>query len=1003
MYSKSLVLVPLMILATACGGGSGVKPDPVVQTTCGERLATAAFATRTITNPGISDTSCPVGETLIQAGSSFTTTTTTYSCPSASSISDPIATTSTSAPTVTQSKICRVGATPTCAQKLGTGSFIDSTQTISTTQNVCPENFNVVQEGLSDVTTRTLYSCSDPASTDDPVRSIITDPPQVKRPLMCNSTASKFSYFKIQTGVPDAQAAGFNGQGVKVAVLDEGFNTSHITFAGRTTTFGVLSSTDDHATYVTSIIGGTAAGSYGGGIAPNVTFGIAEDDNQLDELADWGAKVFNFSFGYDLEIAGASQSQINKYILPWLSDFRYIKSKGAFIAISASNESASSVGILAGAPAVYTDLTHMLAVAALNPDTGLIASYSNRCGDIAKAFCITAPGTVYLVGSTVNAGDVLQTSDYVGFSGTSASAPVVSGIAAMVYQAFPGFTGTQVRDTLISTATDIGEVGVDAVYGVGLVNAGKAVKGPASLSASFEAAVPLGVVWNFGNAIDGEGGIVKVGAGGLSLTGDSSYRGGTFIQEGQVNLYGQLGSDVRIDGGSLHSFGGSVVGNIFANTGVLVLNTDGVLRAQGGVYFNGAGLQLTAPQGYTTHWQGVLLSADNITGQAQVTTTSDWLYADAQFQSNQVFAELRRKAVTDVLADYNATQRNSANNLELAFQALDTGIGSATLLGSAGKLQSSSKEQAGIALMALSGQSQTTMKSIALETTDALRPLLNARLQDIEVLDGPGGFWFLAANPNGTLESDGYLDADINSNVYAAGIDYTWNGVALGAALFTADDRAEYQQVQDRLDGDRNGITFYARQSQPSWYWQGYAVFSQYDADNRRTLNFGDVISTAASSSEGSQSGITLEAGWPFANGFAIALQVSADWLKTEAYTESGSTGLELGFPEASFSRYLLGPDFRYRKTFANGFAWDALLGYQQVLNDVDTGMRAYYAGLPDAVFIVEGMPYPDGFLNWGLGAGYSTGGAYWFLRGDGQYSDNSERLTLSAGVRVAF
>jgi autotransporter-associated beta strand protein len=1003
MYLKALVTVVALILVTACGGGGSVKPDPVVQTTCGERLATPTFATRTITNPSVSDTSCPAGETLVQAGSSFTTSTTTYSCPSNSSISNPIATTTTSAPTITQSKICRVGVTPTCAQKLGTGSFVDSVRIVSTTQNMCPENFNMVQEGLSDTATRTVYSCVDPASTADPVASIITDPPQVKRPLMCNSTASKFSYFKVQTGVPAAQAAGFNGQGVKVAVLDEGFNTNHITFAGRTTTFGALNSSDDHGTYVTSILGGTATGSYGGGIAPNVTFGIAEDDNQLDELADWGAQVFNFSFGYDLEIAGASQTQINKYILPWLSDFRYIKSKGAFIAISASNESASSVGILAGAPAVYADLTHILAVAAMNPDTGLIASYSNRCGDIAKAFCITAPGTVFLVESTVNAGDVLQASDYVGFSGTSASAPVVSGIAAMVYQAFPGFTGTQVRDTLISTATDIGDVGVDAIYGVGLVNAEKAVKGPARLSASFEAAVPLGVLWNFGNDIDGEGGIVKVGAGGLSLSGENAYLGGTIIEEGRINLYGQLGSDVWINGGSLHSFGGSIAGNIFANSGSLVLSTENVLSAKGEVYFNGGVLTLQAPLGYTTQWQGVLLSADSIIGQAQVTTTSDWLYADAQFQSSQVFAELHRKAVTDVLADYNATQLNAANNLELAFQALDAGFGSSFLQGSAAKLQSSSREQAGLALMALSGQSQTTMKSIALETAEALRPLLNARLHDISALDGQGGFWFMVANPNGTLEADGYLDVDINSTVYAAGLDYTWHDVAFGAALFTAEDRADYQQVQDRLDGDRNGITLYARQEQPSWYWQGYAVFSRYDADNRRTLNLGDVFSTAVSSSEGSHSGITLEAGWPFASGFSIALQASADWLQSDAYTESGNSGLELGFPEASFSRYLLGPDIRYRKTFANGFAWDALIGYQQVLNDVDTDMRAYYAGLPDTTFIVEGMPYPDGFLNWGLGTGYRTNNAYWYLRGDGQYSDNSDRLTLSAGVRVAF
>lgn len=52
------------------------------------------------------------------------------------------------------------------------------------------------------------------------------------------------------------------------------------------------------------------------------------------------------------------------------------------------------------------------------------------------------------------------------------------GAAALVWQAFPYFNNDLVRQTILGTATDIGEVGPDVVFGYGLLNVGAAVKGP---------------------------------------------------------------------------------------------------------------------------------------------------------------------------------------------------------------------------------------------------------------------------------------------------------------------------------------------------------------------------------------------------------------------------------------------------------------------------------------------------------------------------------------------
>jgi thermitase len=64
----------------------------------------------------------------------------------------------------------------------------------------------------------------------------------------------------------------------------------------------------------------------------------------------------------------------------------------------------------------------------------------------------------------------------VGFSGTSASAPVVAGVYALLLSAKPGLTPAALDDILFTTAVDLGAKGQDQEFGHGRVDAAAAVQ-----------------------------------------------------------------------------------------------------------------------------------------------------------------------------------------------------------------------------------------------------------------------------------------------------------------------------------------------------------------------------------------------------------------------------------------------------------------------------------------------------------------------------------------------
>ena len=254
-----------------------------------------------------------------------------------------------------------------------------------------------------------------------------------------------------------------------------------------------------------------------------------------------------------------------------------------------------------------------------------ISTFSSRCGYTAS-FCVSAPGTrVY---SSVIEGTSVEnlTTGYAKYSGTSMAAPHVAGSVAVLMERFPYLNGAQVAEVLKTTATDMGAPGIDALYGWGMINLGKAINGPGMLATvedipeEFRIPDPTGVAYGptqfvvdlpgvgavldkgkptervcsdvlcgldfWSNDISGHGGLTKQGIGTLVLTGNNTYSGPTLVNQGRLAVNGSVTSAVSVQNGGIVG-GSGTVGSLTARQGGTVApgNSIGTLNVAGNVSF----------------------------------------------------------------------------------------------------------------------------------------------------------------------------------------------------------------------------------------------------------------------------------------------------------------------------------------------------------------------------------------------------------------------------------
>jgi subtilisin family serine protease len=289
-------------------------------------------------------------------------------------------------------------------------------------------------------------------------------------------------------GAPAAWAAGYDGAGTTVAVLDTGIDVTHPDLAGKVVAehnFTIEPDARDmfgHGTHVASIVAGSGSASGGQyqGVAPGASLlngkvCVAAGGGTcmmswilagMDWAATQGADVINMSLGgRDTEGVDPLEEAVNA--LTAASD-------GPLFVASSGNTRGNAIEYSVGSPGTADAAVSVGAV----DDGDNLAAFSNRgprVGDAALKPDLTAPGVAVTAArsSTGTLGE--PDTSYLAMSGTSMAAPHVAGAAAILVQRRPDWTPSQLKAALIGSAVPNGQIPA-FFQGSGRVDVGQAYR-----------------------------------------------------------------------------------------------------------------------------------------------------------------------------------------------------------------------------------------------------------------------------------------------------------------------------------------------------------------------------------------------------------------------------------------------------------------------------------------------------------------------------------------------
>ena len=256
-----------------------------------------------------------------------------------------------------------------------------------------------------------------------------------------------------------AAAAGLNGSGVKIAVIDSGFKkTADFDDASVEAGYNFLDDSSDvtdnigHGTVVAAMIAGDADDVGVKGIAPKATivpFKCFDTNREttvstvipaIDRAVADGCSVINMSWGF--------RSLTDETSKTLLDALQAAADNGVILVAAAGNIGSGNTADTLMWPAAYDCVVGVGSV----DNTLTVSSFSQQTTAVAAC----APGTdVYTDTKT--------------HSGTSFAAPCVAAAAALLMQKDTGLTQSAFQTLLRGNAVDLGGEGWDKAYGYGFV------------------------------------------------------------------------------------------------------------------------------------------------------------------------------------------------------------------------------------------------------------------------------------------------------------------------------------------------------------------------------------------------------------------------------------------------------------------------------------------------------------------------------------------------------
>lgn len=395
------------------------------------------------------------------------------------------------------------------------------------------------------------------------------------------------------------------------------------------------------------------------------------------------------------------------------------------------------------------------------------------------------------------------------------------------------------KGTLVLTAANSYGGGTSVNQGVLVGNAGTFGTGAISIAADAQLIMDQAADASFGQGINGAGTFLKQGAGSLILEGSNDFTGGTFVQQGLLQVDGGLaGSAVSVrTGGRLG--GNGTVGNTIVETGgriqpgasIGTLNIAGDFTQAAGSFYdvelNSTGeSDLILVSGAATIEPGATLTVTKLDAAPYVLGTRYTVLTAAGGRTGTyaaVTGQTQVSAFVGVLAAYDANNvyldvaRNRAfaaagatpNQIAAATGVDDVGNGALTT--AIAMLPTDAAAQA--AFDQISGEVHASARGTTLEDSRFVREAMLNRT--VGAREAGKGLWFHGYGSWGSFNGDGNA-ADVDRTIggfFLGGEMVSDSGLVLGAvtgygeADVKVDDRLSRADTSDAYLGAYVGLT----------------------------------------------------------------------------------------------------------------------------------------------------------------------------------------------------